>query len=330
MNPVKHKPAADNSENSAPRTLAEAQSANGEIRAGGTDLMERLHHHISGGEIVDISRIAGLDQIVENSDGSYIIGTLVTIDQVAKHQGMMGLYPGLQKAAAALANPQIRRAASMGGALLQRNRCWYYRHEEFTCFKKGGNTCPMREGNHQYGVCFDLGPCVSPHPSTLGMALLAYDAEIEVFGKGKRNIAELYGDGRQATSDHLLAAGEILTAIHLPKQPQGETAAYFRSISRARAEWPLVEVLVKGNSGPSGSLTNVRVVMGGVANIPLALPKVDAYLNGRSPSQEMYAEAGRIAAEGANPLKGTAYKVELVANTVAVTIEMAFSNFGTD
>ena len=188
----------------------------------------------------------------------------------------------------------------------------------------------MREGNHQYGVCFDLGACVSPHPSTLGMALLAYDAQVEVHGKGQRSAQALYGDGKQAKADHLLESNDVLTHIHLPKPIPGELACYFRSISRARAEWPLVEVLVIGNAAQPIGIGSPRVVIGGVANVPLRLPKVEAYLQNRSARRGVYEQAGRIAIEGANPLPGTKYKVEMVAKTVATAVERAFSSLETD
>ncbi|HEX2899530.1 MAG TPA: FAD binding domain-containing protein [Bacteroidia bacterium] len=311
-------------------SISAAKNAQGEFRAGGTDLMDRLRHHVSTTEVVDISRIPGLGQIVVNGDGTCGIGALVTIDQVAHNEGIRKNYPGLAQAAGALANPQIRRAASMGGALLQRSRCWYYRHEDFSCYKKGGNSCPMREGNHQYGVCFDLGPCVAPHPSTLGMALMAYDAEITVDGQGRRTVAALYGDGRQAAGDHLLAANEVLTHLHLPAPIPGELASYFRSISRARAEWPLVETLVVGNASDVGTIANARVVIGGVANVPLRLKEVENYLNGRSARRAIYEAAGRIAIKGVNPLIGTQYKVELVEKAVAETVEQTFASLETE
>ena len=305
------------------KTLSEAQAAKGEIRAAGTDLMDRLRHGLVSKPIVDISRIPDLDQIEFVSNGECKIGALVTIHQLANFHGILEGFSGLAKAAGALANPQIRRAATVGGALLQRNRCWYFRHEDVSCFKKGGNSCPMREGNHQYGVCIDLGPCVSPHPSTLGMALLAYDAEVEIFGKGKRKIADLYGDGTFTKSDHLLEEGDVLTHIYLMPNLD-EKAAYFRSISRSRAEWPLVEVLAKGKIDANGFLSRIRVVMGGVANIPLALPNIDAFLSGKRPSQALFLDAGKMAAKMANPLPNTAYKVELIEKTIATTLEMAF------
>ena len=149
------------------KNLQEARKGNGEIRAGGTDYMERRRHRISGGEIVDISRIPDLDKIrIDGSGGS--IGALVKIQTVADDPVIRQNYPGLAMAAGALATPQIRNAGTLGGSLLQRTRCWYYRHEDFQCFKKGGSECFSRKGNHEFGVCFDLGPCAFPASLHLG------------------------------------------------------------------------------------------------------------------------------------------------------------------
>ena len=306
---------------SIPTNLQEAAAAAGEIRAGGTDLMERRRHHVSTGSLNDISRLPGLDRIDRKAAGASI-GALVSIHAVSADAGLRKDYPAFAMAAGALATPQIRNAGTLGGSLLQRSRCWYFRHEDFSCFKKGGDSCPARKGNHQFGVCFDLGPCVFPHPSTLGMVLMIYGAEVEVHEAGKMKIEALYGDGSNATSDHLLKAGQILTHVHLPQPMAGEKAAYFRSISRARAEWPLVEVAVRYRLS-GGKIADARVAMGGVANVPMALPKVEAFLNGQSPVEDVFRKAGKIAAEGANPLPGTEYKVELVEGTVYEALRRA-------
>jgi xanthine dehydrogenase YagS FAD-binding subunit len=286
--------------------------------------MERLRHRITTGEIVDISQVAGMDRIALHDDGSVTIGAQVTIHAFANSALVKERYPGLAMAAAALATPQVRRAATMGGALLQRNRCSYYRHEEISCFKKGGNACPSREGNHEFGVLFDLGPCVSPHPSTLGMAMLAYDAVVDIHGKGPLKIAALYGDGSNANADHTLAQGDVLTGIHLPPSQSGEMAHYFRSISRSRAEWPLVEVLVRG-FWRSNALADCRVVVGGVANIPMELRDVSQLLNGQSPSEELIQQAAALASKGAKPLRDTQYKVAQLNGAVYHTIFEAFT-----
>lgn len=302
------------------RNLKDATAANGEIRAGGTDVSPRRRLGVSAGDLIDISRIPDLESVVASNSGAEI-GALVTIDSVARHPDLLRLYPGLAMAAGSLATPQIRKAASMGGALLQRTRCWYYRHEEFDCFKKGGDSCPAREGNHEYGVCFDLGGCVFPHPSTLGMAMMVYDATLTINQNKKMGIAELYGTDASQT-DHLLQPGEILTSITLPPPLPQEKSAYFRSIGRARAEWPLVEVSVRYLEN-QGKIAQAAVAIGGVANVPLLLPKVADFLNGKTPNETTFQQAGELAAEKANPLPMTKYKIEMVKATVFETLRRA-------
>jgi len=150
-----------------------------ELRAGGTDLSERRRSGVSTGPIADIAYRPDLLRIDRAAGGSTRIGALVPIATVA---GLGADYPGLAAAAGGLATPQIRRIGTVGGNLLQRNRCWYYRNPGANCLKKGGHDCPARAGNHRYHVLFDLGPCVAPHPSTLGAALLAYGATVDDLG----------------------------------------------------------------------------------------------------------------------------------------------------
>ena len=255
----------------APTTIQDALGAAGEYRAGGTDLQQRLRSGVSPGPPVDLKRLAGLDRVEWDEHGGARIGALVPIATLAGDPRLAAAYPGLAQSAGALATPQVRAAGSLGGNLLQRNRCWYYRHPAISCLKKGGQDCPARTGNHLFGVCFDLGPCVAPHPSTLGMALLAYAAQIEVASSGSRPVAALYGDGSDGRHDHQLGEHEILAAVLMPEPLEGERTAYFRVISRALAEWPLVEAVVR-LAVTDGTIEFARVAVGGVAPIPLRLP----------------------------------------------------------
>ena len=301
---------------------AEVATAQGELRAGGTDLHDRYRAGVSAGPIVDIHKLPGLNTIAQQADGTTTIGPLVTIDQVAKHPLIAQQYTGLAQAADGLATPQIRWAASMGGALLQRTRCWFYRHPDYVCFKKGGDECHARERHNPNGVLFDRGGCVYPHPSTLGMALLAYDAEVEIYEQGRRPIAELYGDGSDPTRDHLLAPNDLLTKIHLPSPAADERTAYFRSISRFEAEWPIVECLVRLVVA-NETIMFARVGVGGVAAMPLRLPNVETALTGQPATQATLVAAAPIAAENANPLPHSAHKIDFLVGTVLTTLEQA-------
>ena len=309
-------------------TLEAALLAEGEVRAGGTDVQERRRSGVSSGAIIDISRLPHLNQIEREPNGATSIGALVKIATVGADEGIRQDYPGLAVPAETLATPQIRYMGTMGGVLLQQTRCWYYRHHAFSCYKKGGNSCPAREGNHQFGVCFDLGPCIHPHPSSIGMALLAYGAEVEVYGPNDPSmseilsIADLYGDGTDPTRDHQLQAGQILTHIHLPPPVQNEQAAYFRMMSRAWAEWPLVECVARLVI-TNGTIDFARVAIGGVANIPLQLPHVQTALEGQPATAATLGAAAQLATKQANPLPQSAYKVQMVYGTVLETLQRA-------
>jgi xanthine dehydrogenase YagS FAD-binding subunit len=304
------------------RTADEAVAAPGEFRAGGTDVQERRRSGIARGPLVDIHLLTGCDRIDWRADGAATIGALVTIATIATDPRLRAAYPGLAQAAGGLATPQIRQVGTLGGSLLQRTRCWYFRHPAFSCYKRGGDACPARAGQHQHGVIFDLGPCVFPHPSTLGMALLAYEAEIEVHGQGWRPAAALFGDGSDPHRDHLLASGELLTQAALPAPLAGERAAYFRAISRAEAEWPLVEALAR-LALTDGVISFARIGVGGVANVPLRLPQVEAALLGQPATAETLERAADRAIEGVTPLPLTGYKVALLRGVVLETLERA-------
>lgn len=298
---------------------SEIVATNGEFCAAGTDLYARRRLGISSGKVTDISKIEGLDQITWNEDGSATIGAMVKIHTIAKDKKIQEKYPTLAKAADGLATPQIRHMATIGGNLLQRNRCWYYRNPAFSCYKNGGNSCPARIGNHHYGVAFDTSDCVAVHPSTLGMALTAYAAQFSVEGRAKMTINDLYGNGKTPRWDHQLTNGELLTKIHLPKPIEGEKGAYFRTITRHEAEWALVEC-VASLSIENGKIAQAKVAIGAVANIPMALSKVNHFLEGQAPTESTFMQAAKIATLGANPLPMTTYKVSLIYGTVLETL----------
>lgn len=300
-----------------------ARNHQGELRAGGTDLQDRRRHGITAGPIVDISRIAELKQIRWRSDGGADLGALVPLAEVAEEPQLIEHYPGLAMACGALATPQIRTMATLGGSLLQHTRCWYYRNPAFDCFKKGGDACPARAGDHRYGVVFDLGPCAFPHPSTPGLVLLAYEAEFSPASGARQPIAALYGDGSDPQRDHTLAAGELLSQVHLPPPLADERASYFRAISRARAEWPLVEAIVRLKI-TAGRISFARVAVGGVANIPLRLPQVEAALLEQPTNPETFTAAAQAATAGAHPLPMTGYKLKLLQGTVYETLQRAY------
>lgn len=289
-----------------------------EFRAGGTDLSERRRSGVSQGMLIDISA-TGNKTISWDADGSAQIGALTTIATIAA-DARIAAYPGIAASAQGLATPQVRQVATLGGNLAQRSRCWYFRRADIDCLKKSGSTCPARSGNHLYGVAFDLGPCVAPHPSTMAAALLAYDATITTDRRSGLTMADLLGDGSISHADHALAAGEMIKSIALPAPLAGERASYKRAISRSYAEWPLAELCARVVI-TDGKFQFVRLAAGGIAPVPLRLTAAEVGLHGKIANAASIADAAEAATSGAKPLPMTAYKLDLLQGLVRDVLE---------
>jgi xanthine dehydrogenase YagS FAD-binding subunit len=296
-------------------TEAMAMEPGAEFRAAGTDLSERRRAGISRGPLIDLKGSPEMTGVEWSADGAARIGALTTIADVAANPEIAAGFPGLAAAASGLATPQIRHLATIGGNLAQRSRCWYFRNPQIPCFKKGGSSCPARDGNHLYSVAFDLGPCVAPHPSTMAAALLAYEATATTSLRQDLPIVKLLGDGSDGRIDNALEPGEIITSIRLPKPLAGERAGYKRATSRAHAEWPLVELVVRAVIS-GGSFRLVRIAAGGIAPVPLRLFAAEAAAQDAPATMATASEAARRSIEGASPLRQTTYKVDLLRGLV--------------
>lgn len=287
------------------------------VRAGGTDLQERLRSRPTDADIVDLTHVRGFAEISLGPDGGRV-GAGASVATVARE--LHAAYPALAITGAALATPQIRARGTIGGNLVQRTRCWYYRHPGLECLKSGGDTCPARTGRHLYGVVFDRSECVHPHPSSLGMALLTYDAGVELADGGTMTVADLLGDGVDPTRDHQLPDDAVIAAVTLPAPWPDERAAYFRAISRFEAEWPLVECVVRARV-EGDRVAECGIGLGGVATVPLRMTAAEQRLAGRSLDDDTIAAVAGVCADGATPLPETGYKVDLVVATVRETLE---------
>lgn len=288
-----------------------AAVAAAEFRAAGTDLSERRRSGVSRGPLIDLVRPTGAPDVFWNENGAARISAFTTIAALAADARLSTAYPGLTAAAAGLATPQIRHVATLGGNLAQRSRCWYFRDPHISCLKKTGDTCPARNGNHLYGVAFDLGPCVAPHPSTMAAALMAYDATVTTNLRRSLDIATLLGDGSNGRADNCLEAGEIIQSIDLGIPIDGERALYRRAIGRSYAEWPLVEIVVRAVIA-NGAFKLVRIVAGGIAPVPLRLAAAESALQGAAVNATTVDRAVAQSTAGAKPLAMTGYKLDLL------------------
>jgi xanthine dehydrogenase YagS FAD-binding subunit len=311
-----------------PKTIDEALVIDGVLRAGGTDLGELRHLPVFGQHpVVDLRDVKGLDGIGIDEQGAWI-GSGAILQHIADDPKILAGWPGLAQACGALANPQIRNFATLAGSLLQAPRCWYYRHPDYACLRKGGDTCYARGGDHLFHVCFDTEPCAAPHPSTPGMALLAYEAMVEVVVPGDPAPQQVaIGDLLKLEG---LPAGGLITAIRLGAPLPAERSAYVRASNRAFAEWALVEVLVRLRIDAGGVIDFARVSVGAVASTPLRLTKIEEALLGQKPETATFERVAKLAREGANPLPMTGYKLDLLEAGVGDALEQAAAKTPTE
>jgi xanthine dehydrogenase YagS FAD-binding subunit len=291
-----------------------------EFRAAGTDLSERRRSGVSKGKIIDLVRPPASQDVEWDASGTVRISAFASMAAIAADPKLGAAYPGLTAAAAGLATPQIRHVATLGGNLAQRSRCWYYRDPQISCLKKGGAACPAREGNHLYGVAFDLGPCVAPHPSTMAAALMAYEATATTNFRPRLTMNQLLGDGSNGSADHALQPGEIIESIELGTPVANERAVYRRAISRSDAEWPLVEMVIRAVID-EGSFKFVRIVSGGVAPVPLRLAAAETAAQGAAANSATIANVVAQSTLGAKPLAMTGYKLDLLRGLVRDLLE---------
>jgi xanthine dehydrogenase YagS FAD-binding subunit len=300
-----------------------AEKAGSVLKAGGIDLLDHLKERlVEPPRVVDLKSIPGLDRITVEPGGALKLGPLVTLARLAAHDGVKKSHAALAQAAGEAASPQIRNVATLGGNVLQRPRCWYYRLEEYRCLKKGGDVCYAVGGENRYHVIFGGGPSYAPHPSNTAVALVALGAELVLEGeKGPRTVPA--GDffllpSKDPQRENQLQPGEVLTEIHVPAAT-GITSMYDEVRERAAFDWPLVATAIALRLS-GRAVQEARVVLGGVAPIPWRSATAEKALVGKSLDAATAAAAAQAATVGASPLSDNGYKVSLVQTLVRRTL----------
>jgi xanthine dehydrogenase YagS FAD-binding subunit len=293
------------------------------LKAGGIDLVDHLKEHlVEPPRLVDLKRIPGLDRITVEHDGSLRIGALATLAQVAASSAVRASHPALARACGEAASPQIRNVATIGGNVLQRPRCWYYRLESYNCIKKGGSTCFAIAGENRYHVIFGGGPSFPPHPSNAAVPLVAYGASFALEGpNGTRVVpAEQFFvlPAQDPTRENVLQPGELLLELKVPAA-KGWRSAYHEVRERAAFDWPLVSAAIALRS-EAGIVKDARVVLGQVAPIPWRSAAAEKALVGKHVGAASAEAAGKAAVEGAQPMTDNGYKVDLVTTLVRRTV----------
>jgi xanthine dehydrogenase YagS FAD-binding subunit len=286
--------------------------------------------------VIDLGRIEGLDRI-ERQGEHLVIGALANLNQIGEHMLVREHAAALGQAALAAASAQVRNRATIGGNLLQKTRCAYFRGEAplpWPCNKRApGSGCAARDGlNARLAIFGWTDACVATQPSDPVVALAALDAEVELLGPmGERQIPvrQFHLSQEEAAAAGLDAAraetrlqpGEVIQAYHLPIR-QGTRSAYVKVRERASYEYALVSAAAVLTL-QGGTIARASVVLGSVAQKPWPLTEAEQRLIGQPPSRAAVLPVLHEALRAARPLSRNAYKVTMAAGAAARAIVLA-------
>lgn len=293
------------------------------VFAGGTDLLTRAKLGLVAADtLVDVKR-AGLPSTIERTDDALSLGALVTLADLER-ASLPEWAGALVEAAAQAATPQIRERATVGGNLLQRPRCWYFRDPEVMCWLKGGDGCPARDGRNEHHAVLPAthpssSPCVAVHPSDLASTLLALDASVRVRSQnGERTLSLtelLQAPEADRRREHTLGDDELLIAIRVPTPPDGTRSLYLKAMERK--VWAFALVGLAASARVDGDrLHEPRLVASGIGNVPIALDALAAELDGGSIDEALSGMSIRRAMATLEPLSENAYKPDLLERLV--------------
>lgn len=308
--------------NGATLALEAARKAHvaAEAKGAGIDLVDRLKERTAAPDrVVDLRRLDG-HRTIRPTGGTVSVGALVTLREIA--EGLKAELPALAEACEGAATPQIRNAATLGGNLCQRPRCWYFRSADFQCLKKGGTECFAQKGENVFHAVFGNGTCAIVHPSAAGVALMAYGAAVETLSpSGRRSIpieSFFVRPEEDVTAENALRPAELIVEVVVPKRA-GLRSAYRKLKQKQAFDWPLADVAV-AYLDDAGAARDVRIVLGSAAPVPFRSKRAEALVEGKRIDGALAAAAGKAAADGATPLAQNAYKIPLVSAMVRRTL----------
>jgi xanthine dehydrogenase YagS FAD-binding subunit len=269
--------------------------------------------------LIDITGITALKGVRETETGLEV-GALTTLTDIANDPVINGKYSVLARAAARVASPQIRNAATLGGNLCQDARCWYYRAGT-DCYRAGGNTCyaDTPQGQNREHCLFGASRCIAVSPSDVAPAVVALEGSIVIAGeKGERVVAAeefFIGPAVDITRMTILKPGEVVTAVRFPVKWAG-ARFYFEKVTD-RATWDFALVNVASAMIMDGTtIREARIVCGAVECVPRRLKSVEEAVKGQPQNEETAMIAGRTASQGAAPVQYNGFKIPLMENLV--------------
>ena len=299
------------------------------LLAGGTNLIDLIKMGVVLPEtLVDINPLA-LKGIEKTATGLRI-GALATNSEVADHALVLEGYPLLSLALNAGASPQLRNMATVGGNMMQRTRCNYFFDTTMPCNKRSpGSGCGALTGINRMHALFGANDqCIAVNPSDMCVAMVALDAVVHVKGpKGERTIK--FADFHRLPGDHperdnTLERGELIMAVDLPATAQAfnKHVHYLKIRDRSSYAFALVSVAAAldmiGNT-----IIAARLAMGGVAHKPWRLHSAEDFLKGKTASDEVFAQAAKLAMEGAKAYQYNQFKLTMAPNAIAQALKTA-------
>jgi len=299
--------------------------------AGGTDLLGLMKDRVTFPErLLDINGLPGTASIEELGDGGLRIGALCRMSDVAADPRVRERFPVITEALLLSASGQLRNMASIGGNIMQRTRCAYFRDDDGPpCNKRQpGSGCSALHGSNRNHAIFGWSEdCVATHPSDVAVAFAALDADVIVRGRGGERVIPFTGFHRLPDSmperDTMLERGDLIVAVEVPARAEGRASHYLKVRDRQSYEFALVSVAA-AVAADRGRLRSVRLAMGGVAHKPWRLTAAETALRGAALDDDgALRSAIATSFADARPLARNAFKIELAQRAVLRAIQTA-------
>jgi xanthine dehydrogenase YagS FAD-binding subunit len=305
--------------------IAEAGQPETRFLAGGTTLLDLMKVNVERpARLVDLTRLSGLDTI-EVSRDVIRIGVLTKMSKVADHADIKDAAPVLSESLWRAASAQLRNMASIGGNLMQRTRCTYFRDPGAysNCNKRNpGSGCAALEGvNRNHAVLGTSDACIAIYPGDFAVSLVAFDARVIVRGTAERSIPvdDFYLlPGETPHVEHDLAPGEMIVGIEIPRSAALKRSHYLKVRDRASYEFAAASAAVGIELEDDGkTIREVRVALGGVGTKPWRARAVEDVLKGKPLDEATLRSAAAASVEGAKSSGHNAFKIELAPKVVA-------------
>ena len=307
---------------------ASRNDAAAEYIAGGTDMVQLLQEYVRRPDRL-VSLAGLLDNRIEIGPQGLRIGAAATMAEVAAHVGVVEQFPVIAEALLESASPQVRNQATMGGNLLQRTRCPYFRDVGYAaCNRRApGSGCSAIGGeNRWHAVLGTSEHCIAAHASDVAVALVALDAAVELRGaNGQRTVplADLYRlPGADPHIETVLQPREVIAAITVPANPAARRSHYVKVRDRASFEFALVSAAAAIEMD-GARIRQARVALGGVGTKPWRVPHVEAALAGADLDPAALRRVAALAADGAQGRGHNDFKIELMQRAIVRAVEIA-------